>query len=135
MICAHGVPLGWKPTDLQRAAIVALFHRGALPTRKHKSLRDLPPDEQKGTIQLAAILRLANALDVAHDGNIRRIQIENDQITSKGSEALIITAEGYNPSSSTAQTIAAERHLLETVLRRPIILKAPRLRKAQPHRK
>jgi exopolyphosphatase/guanosine-5'-triphosphate,3'-diphosphate pyrophosphatase len=135
LIRAHGNPLGWKPADLQRAAIVARFHRGALPTRKHKTLRDLLPDEQKGTIQLAAVLRLANALDAAHDGHIRRVQIENDQIRTKGSEALIITAEGYNPNSSTAQTIAAERHLLETVLRRPIILRAPRLRKAQPHRK
>jgi exopolyphosphatase/guanosine-5'-triphosphate,3'-diphosphate pyrophosphatase len=123
LIRAHGTPLGWKPADLQRAAIVARFHRGALPTRKHKSLRDLPPDEQKGTIQLAAILRLANALDVAHDGNIRRIQIENDQINPKGNEALIIAAEGYSPLGTSAQTIAAERHLLETVLRRPVVVK------------
>jgi exopolyphosphatase/guanosine-5'-triphosphate,3'-diphosphate pyrophosphatase len=124
MIRAHGAPLGWNPADLERAAIVARFHRGALPTRKHKSLRDLLPDEQKGTIQLAAILRLANALDAAHDGHIRRIQIENDQIRVKGSEALIIAAEGYASLGPSAQTIAAERHLLETVLRRPVVVKA-----------
>src|ERR1700728_805621 len=52
LIRAHCNPLGWKPEDLQRAAIVARFHRGALPTRRHKSLRDLLPDEQKATIQL-----------------------------------------------------------------------------------
>jgi exopolyphosphatase/guanosine-5'-triphosphate,3'-diphosphate pyrophosphatase len=126
LIRAYGAPLGWNPADLQRAALVARFHSGSLPTRKHKTLRDLLPDEQKATIQLAAVLRLANALDAAHDGHIRRLQIENIQIKAKGNEALVITAEGYNPSSSTAQTIAAERHLLETVLRRPIILKAPR---------
>jgi CHAD domain-containing protein/HD superfamily phosphodiesterase len=123
MIRAHGAPLGWKAADLQRAAIVARFHRGALPTRKHKTLRDLLPDEQKGTIQLAAILRLANALDAAHDGHIRRIQIENDQIRVKGSEALIIAAEGYASLGPSAQTIAAGRHLLETVLRRPVVVK------------
>jgi CHAD domain-containing protein len=123
LIRAHGNPLGWKPADLQRAAIVARFHRGALPTRKHKSLRDLLPDEQKGTIQLAAILRLANALDAAHDGHIRRIQIENGWIKAKGNEALIVAAEGYSPVGPSAQTIAAERHLLETVLRRPVVLK------------
>jgi len=124
MIRAHGNPLGWKPADLQRAAIAARFHRGSLPTRKHKSLRDLLPDEQKATIQLAAILRLANALDAAHDGHIRRIQIENVQIKTKGNEALVIAAEGYSPFGRSAQTIAAERHLLETVLRRPVLLKA-----------
>jgi CHAD domain-containing protein/HD superfamily phosphodiesterase len=126
MIRAHGNPLGWKPADLQRAAIVARFHRGALPTRKHKSLRDPLPDEQKGTIQLAAVLRLANALDATHDGHIRRIQIEGDRTKTKENEALVITAEGYSPLGSAAQTIAAERHLLETVLHRPILMKARR---------
>ncbi len=124
MIRAHGNPLGWKPADLQRAAIVARFHRGALPTRKHKSLRDLLPDEQKATIQLAAILRLANALDSAHDGHIRRIHIEGVQLRTRGNEALIIAAEGYSPLGPSAQTIAAERHLLETVLRRPVVIRS-----------
>jgi CHAD domain-containing protein len=124
LIRAHGNPLGWKPADLQRAAIVARFHRGALPTRKHKTLRDLLPDEQKATIQLAAVLRLANALDAAHDGHIRRVQIENGQMRPNGNEALIIAAEGYSPVRRSAQTVAAERHLLETVLRRPIVVKS-----------
>jgi CHAD domain-containing protein/HD superfamily phosphodiesterase len=143
LINAHGNPPGWKAADFHRAATVARFHRGALPTRKHKSLRDLLPDEQKVTIQLAAILRLANALDAAHDGHIRRIQIENVQIEAEGNrkkrtngflrkstagltrnEALVIAAEGYNPDSSTAQTIAAERHLLETILHRPVVVRS-----------
>jgi CHAD domain-containing protein/HD superfamily phosphodiesterase len=123
LIRAHGNPLGWKPADLQRAAIVARFHRGALPTRRHQSLRDLLPDEQKATIQLAAILRLANALDAGHDGHIGRIQIESDQLRTKGNQALVIVAEGYSPLSASAQTIAAERHLLETVLHRPVVVK------------
>src|SRR5258708_18742299 len=121
LIRAHGNPLGWKPVDLQRAAIVARFLRGALPTRKHKTLPDLVTYERKGTIQLTAVLRLANALDAAHNGHIRRVQT-----SMKGNEALIIAAEGYSPLGSAAQTIAAERHLLETILHRPIILKAPR---------
>jgi CHAD domain-containing protein/HD superfamily phosphodiesterase len=124
MIRAHGNPLGWKPTDLQRAATVARFHRGALPTRRHKALRDLLPDEQKATIQLAAILRLANALDAAHDGHIRRIQIDNNHFRVKGNEALTIAAEGYSPTGPSARTIAAERHLLETVLRGPVVIKS-----------
>src|SRR5258708_18927270 len=130
LIRCHGNPLGWKPADLQRAAIVARFHSGALPTRKHKTLRDLLPDEQKGTIQLAAVLRLANALDTAHDGQIRRVQIENVENKNHTREALTIVAEGYSPLAPSAQTVAAERHLLETVLHRPIILKAPRPKKS-----
>jgi CHAD domain-containing protein len=126
MIRAHGNPLGWKAADLQRAAVVARFHRGTLPTRRHKALRDLLPDEQNGAIQLAAVLRLANALDASHDGHIRRIQIENARLRTKGNEALIIAAEGYSPLGASAQTIAAERHLLETVLHRPVVIKSMR---------
>jgi CHAD domain-containing protein/HD superfamily phosphodiesterase len=128
LIRAHGNPLGWKPADLQRAAAVARFHRGALPTRKHKTLRDLLPDEQKATFQLAAVLRLANAFDAPHDGRIRRIQIENERIRTKGNEALMIVAEGYSPLGPSAQTIAAERHLLETVLHRPVVIKSMKSR-------
>jgi len=140
LIKAHGTPLGWKSENMQRAAIVARFHAGALPTRSHKVLRDLLPDEQKIVIRLAAILRLANALDAAHDGHIRRVRIENKAAQLRGrerpngflrkpatlgkNEAVIIAAEGYAPGSPTAQTIAAERYLLETVLRRPVVVRA-----------
>jgi hypothetical protein len=35
----------------------------------------------------------------------------------------MVVAEGYSPLGPSAQTIAAERHLLETVLHRPIAVK------------
>jgi len=112
-----------------------------LPTRGHKALRELSPEEQNITVQLAAILRLANALDAAHDGHIGRLRIENanpqpnhHSQRSNGflrkplklapNEALIIAAEGFMADSSTAQAAAAERYLLETVLHRPIVIKA-----------
>lgn len=147
LIRKHHGPFGWKEADLLRASIVARFHRGILPTRRHKLLRDLLPDEQKATIQLAAILRLANGFDAAHDGHILRLQLQqlqnnrtrlrhasNGKQPSNGlprraiglapHEPLIIAAEGYSPTGPAAQTIAAERHLLETVLRRPVLVKS-----------
>jgi exopolyphosphatase/guanosine-5'-triphosphate,3'-diphosphate pyrophosphatase len=137
LIQKHGTPLGWNEEDMRRAAVVARFHCGALPTRGHKALRDLLPAEQKVTIQLAAVLRLANALDAEHDGQIQRVQIENVSAVNHRvngflrkpsglprGEALVIGAEGYAASSATAQRIAAERYLLETVLRRPVIVKS-----------
>jgi HD superfamily phosphodiesterase len=136
LIKSHGTPLGWMPETMARAALVARFHAGALPARSHKTLRDLLPDEQRITIQLAAILRLANALDAAHDGHIRSVRIENALAPKRRTngflrkppalgrnEPLVIVAEGYAPGSPTAQTIAAERYLLETVLRRPVVVK------------
>jgi CHAD domain-containing protein/HD superfamily phosphodiesterase len=136
LIKSHGAPLGWKAEDIQRAAIVARFHCGALPTRSHKALRDLLPDEQKVTIQLSAILRLANALDVAHDGHIRRVEIEkqNDNHRRTRPGCVVVEAEGYSSRSVVARTVAAERYLLETVLRRPVLIKAMKNPAHRTHR-
>jgi CHAD domain-containing protein len=136
LIQKHGTPLGWNEDDIRRASLVARFHMGALPARSHKSIRDLLPDEQKSVILLSAILRLANALDSAHDGHIRRLKIENALPPSPRTngfarkpallgknEALVIAAEGYTQGTTTAQTAAAERYLLETVIRRPIVIR------------
>ncbi len=137
LIQKHGTPLGWKAENMTRAALVARFHCGALPTRSHKALRDLLSDEQKSVIRLAAVLRLANALDSAHDGHVRRAKIENADSGKQRSngflrkpaalgknEALVIGAEGYLDGTPTAQAVAAERYLLETVLRRPVAVRA-----------
>lgn len=136
LIRAHGTPLGWKAQDMQRAAIVARFHCGALPSRSHKTMRDLLADEQRTIIRLAAILRLANALDSAHDGHVRGVRVEAETVRRRTNgflrkpavpgknEALVIAAEGYADGTLTAQAVAAERYLLETVLRRPVIVRS-----------
>lgn len=134
LIKAHGTPLGWKPENIQRAALVARFHCGALPTRGHRQLQDLLGDQLRTVIRLTAILRLANALDALHDGNVRRVRIENAEPARRKNgflhkptllaknQALVIGAEGYIDGTATAQAVAAERYLLETVLRRPVIV-------------
>ena len=137
LIQKHGTPLGWAETDMRRAALVARFHCGTLPARSHKTLRDLLTEEQRVVIRLAAILRLANALDVAHDGHVRRVKIEYSATPTRRAnglpykriapgqrDALIVGAEGFVAGSRTAQAVAGERYLLETVLRRPIVVKA-----------
>jgi len=138
LIKKHGTPLGWKEDDMRQAGLVARFHSGALPVRSHKTIRDLLPDEQRTVVRLAAVLRLANALDATHDGNIRRVKLENpndrDRVRRtngflrkpaglRKNEALVIGAEGYNDGTATAQAVAAERYLLETVLGRPVLVR------------
>ena len=140
LIQKHGTPLGWHREDMRCASLVARFHVGALPVRSHKALRDLLPEEQKDVIQLSAILRLANALDCAHDGHIRRVQLENapdparpgNGVLRKPSplaknQALVLIADGYADGTPTARTVAAERYLLETVIRRPIVVRTPKM--------
>jgi len=135
LIQKHGTPLGWKAESMKQAALVARFHCGALPRRGHKQLRDLLAGEQKLVIRLAAILRLANALDDEHDGKVLRVKVVNSEPAARTNgfrqkpatldrdQALVIEAEGYADGTPTAQAVAAERYLLETVLRRPVFVR------------
>jgi CHAD domain-containing protein len=124
-------PLGWNASDLQLAAAVARFHRGALPQSRHKVLQDLAFDQKEIVLRLAGILRFANALDGNSGGRIQRLLVEENN------GALVVSASGYAPWTRAAEDIARASYLLELVLRRPILLKAlpPARRTGPQHRK
>jgi len=119
-------PLGWSGQDLLAAGIVARYHRGALPRAGQKALRALPPGQRKDVSRLGGILRLANAFDASRDGHIRRLEVHNRN------GFLEIAAEGYSSRDRTAEAVAAARHMLETVYRRPLMVKPMKGPKATP---
>jgi exopolyphosphatase/guanosine-5'-triphosphate,3'-diphosphate pyrophosphatase len=118
-------PLGWSVPDLQLAAVVARFHRGALPQARHKALRQLATADRKLAVYLAGVLRLANSLDGRRDGQIDRLQL------SVNDGCLQLSVAGYAPWTSTAQDVAAARHVLEVVLHKPIMIKPLRVARSR----
>ncbi len=110
-------PLGWSPGELKTAAIAARYHRGALPRAGQKALSSLSAAERQQASRLAAILRLATALDAQHDGRIKRIQVYQQN------GVIVVGALGYSPHSRIAERVAAARHLLEIVYRRPVLVR------------
>ena len=121
MIRKLAPPLGWSPEDLLMLAAVVRFHRGGLPHAQHKPLRELAPAQRPITKLLAGILRIADAFDDTRDGQVRSLRVENEN------GLVLISASGYSPITRTGQDIAAARHLLETVLRKPILVKPLRV--------
>jgi CHAD domain-containing protein len=124
-------PLGWSVPDLRLAAAVARFHRGALPQTRHKCLQEFAPQDRRLAIYLAGVLRLANAFDFQHNGQPPHVDLE----AKNGS--LLISAAGYSPWVRAAEDVAAARHVLEVVLRQPVMIKAlkvpkPRTREMKP---
>jgi exopolyphosphatase/guanosine-5'-triphosphate,3'-diphosphate pyrophosphatase len=113
------VPPGWSANDLRIAALVARYHRGALP-RKQRSYVSLGAKERRIVDFLAGILRLANSLDSPHHSGIRQINV----VQSAG--AVEIFAEGYVARSDQAERIAAARHLLESACGIPVIVREAR---------
>jgi exopolyphosphatase/guanosine-5'-triphosphate,3'-diphosphate pyrophosphatase len=110
-------PLGWSAEDLLTAGIVARYHRGALPQLRHKAFSGLSPAQRPDILRLAAVLRLANAFDASRDGRIKRVEVQSQN------GVLQIAAEGYSARDRSAESIAAARHLLETVYHRPVMVK------------
>jgi exopolyphosphatase/guanosine-5'-triphosphate,3'-diphosphate pyrophosphatase len=110
-------PLGWAPEDLSMAALIARYHRGALPQPEQKALGRLSPEQQRLVKQLAGVLRLADALDAAHEGNIRRVQVK------KTIETIVVYADGFNAGGPLAERIAAARYLLEQTVGLPIVVR------------
>jgi CHAD domain-containing protein len=111
------VPFAWKHQDLEMAALVAGYHRGALPRSRQKKLLAVPQASRLTTRRLAGVLRLANAFDLDHDGAIRRIKVAN------AGDYIVIYAAGFNPSSRLAEKIAGARYLLEMSCRSPVLVR------------
>jgi exopolyphosphatase/guanosine-5'-triphosphate,3'-diphosphate pyrophosphatase len=110
-------PLSWTEEKLRWVGIVARYHRGALPRVGQKTLMGLSESQRLSIIKLAGILRLANAFDSDRNGRIQRLEVHEQNAI------LEIAAQGYSPRDHMAEGIAAARHLLETVYRRPVIVK------------
>src|SRR6266436_444339 len=66
MIRGLARPLGWSPRELELAAVVARYHRGALPRPRGKTMQTLELGDRATAMELAGVLRLANALDLRH---------------------------------------------------------------------
>jgi CHAD domain-containing protein len=106
---------GWSRSEVEIIARIARYHRGALPG--NGVLRDFPAGHRRTVLLLSGVLRLANALDADHNGTIRGIRI------SCSTESVLVHAQGFQPQSETAETIAAARYLLEMTCGRAVIVK------------
>ena len=119
-------PLGWSPEKMRMAGAVARYHRGALPRAGQKTLAGISPGQRHAVIRLGGILRLANAFDSEQNTQVRRLEVhEQDGV-------LEVAAQGYSSRDRTAQNVAAARHLLEVVYRRPVMVKPLRSVKSKP---
>jgi CHAD domain-containing protein len=122
-------PLGWRAENLLTAGAIARYHRGALPRAGQKPLRGLTLKQRQDVARLAAILRLANAFDAARDGRIKRLRVKEGDA---GNKILLIEAQGYSARDTQSEGIAAARHLLETVYRRPVMVKPLKVAHRRP---
>jgi exopolyphosphatase/guanosine-5'-triphosphate,3'-diphosphate pyrophosphatase len=105
---------GFERRQLQLLANVARYHRGSPPKHKHDQFRELTIEDQRRVASLAAILRLALALDRTHQQNVAgvRARVRPDYVR------ILVEANG----DADVDLWAAERkvELFEKVFRRKV---------------
>lgn len=119
MIRKISPPPGWTKKDLALAALVARFHRRALPRPDHKILRGYDFPMRHSLVLLAAILRFANAFRAKPYRAVRRLEVEDC------SGVIVVRAEGFSDSEPLEPKLAEARRLLEFTCQRSVHILAP----------
>jgi CHAD domain-containing protein len=122
MICRTAVPAGWSRRELTLAALVARFHRRALPRPDHKILQAYPLPVRQSLILLSALLRMANAFSAKAYRSVRRLEVENC------SGVIVVRADGYSESDPMASKLTIARHLMEFACHHPVHILPPTAR-------
>jgi exopolyphosphatase/guanosine-5'-triphosphate,3'-diphosphate pyrophosphatase len=75
----HSELTGFTASEVSVIANIARYHRSSLPKPKHPYFIALPEEDRDVVRRLAAILRIADALDRDHQGRVRSLRCELDE--------------------------------------------------------
>jgi exopolyphosphatase/guanosine-5'-triphosphate,3'-diphosphate pyrophosphatase len=105
---------GFERRQLHLLASVARYHRGSAPKRKHAEYGGLPLEDQRRVAALAAVLRLALALDRTHQQHVADVRAQVDD------RRVLITVDSQGDTE--VDLWAAERkvELFEKVFEREV---------------
>ncbi len=108
-LIANSDVFGLGEQDRLLAALIARYHRRALPKPSHAAYAALPRNERLVVAKLAAILRVANALDRDHARRARPLDMEVRD------DRLRIALKTKTDLSTTRLRVRERSHLLEQV--------------------
>lgn len=66
---------GLTPREVRIIALIARYHTGARPKKKHREYAALPREDRRVVCALAAILRIADGADRAHGRDVRDVVV------------------------------------------------------------
>ena len=64
-----------KPIEVELVALTARYHRKALPSQEHGDYARLTPNDRQRVRRMAALLRVADALDRRHIQRVDRVSL------------------------------------------------------------
>jgi CHAD domain-containing protein len=113
MIRKISPPPGWSKRDIEITASIARFHRRALPRPDHKVLKGYEFPMRQAIVELAAIVRFANAFNSKRYRAIRRLEVE------EVSGVVVIRADGISDHELPSSKLSMARRLLESTFQHP----------------
>ena len=109
---------GFTDREIELIALIARYHRKSAPKSKHPEFAHLWPDDQRRVRVLAALLRVAIALDRSHRGAVDHIDVGwHDD--GGATTPIVISLHGASVDLELV-TAMERRGLLESVLDRPV---------------
>jgi len=110
---------GFEPLDVETIALIARYHRRAVPSLGHAEFGELPKKRRRAVRALAAMLRLAEALERSHSQVITGVTLQE-----RDDDVLI---ELQTSGDAELELWAASRHAapFERVLGKPLRLETP----------
>lgn len=109
---------GFEPDEIETIALVARYHRRAVPMRGHEGFADLPKKRRDVVTTLSAMLRLAESLDRSHSQIV-----SNVAFVDRGEDGLLTL---HTTGDAELELWAASRHAepFEQVLGKPLRITA-----------
>ena len=96
---------GFHPVEIEVLANVARYHRRGHPRRKHDGFGSLPREARRTVRMLAALLRVADALDRSH----RQVVRDADRLRAAGARCWSAARPTATASSSCGASRGARR--------------------------
>lgn len=118
LICALAPPPGWTENEMARLSVIVRYHRGSEPSETHECFQSLEAAEREQVAWLAGILRLALALGSEAPREMSVAGVEK----TAGTAAIVIRVRGYVESPECAARLAEGKHLLQSLVHRPILI-------------
>jgi exopolyphosphatase/guanosine-5'-triphosphate,3'-diphosphate pyrophosphatase len=108
--------IGLTSLQMDMVANVARYHRKSPPKAQHKPYEDLPPKQRLVISKLAAILRLADALDHEHASTVESVEVEYKR------PRFLFRLKGKGDMLLEKWALAAKRDLFESVFNANVVV-------------
>jgi exopolyphosphatase/guanosine-5'-triphosphate,3'-diphosphate pyrophosphatase len=116
----HSDIMGLSPEERAIVANVARYHRKSPPDASHPNFRDLDKEARGKVRALAAILRIADALDREHRGKVDGVRA----VVDRGKGRLFLFLQGDQERELEEWTVRAKSELLRDVFDLDVVLSA-----------